>query len=271
MSRKELYSIEDEIPPVVRKKTRVKKVTATSVPIPKEKFIAERLAKVFVVEPKTDNQRKFIEALKSKQLVIGEGHAGVGKSFLSCVHAANQYLKGACKRIVLLRPYVQVGKSAGLLPGTIQEKLKPLMLPMLDTLQLVLGNEKYKFMLEHDEIALEAVENVRGRSYRDAVVIVDECQNLTKQEINALVTRLEETSQLILIGDSRQHDMKGTDIPGIKFISDLIKKIKTDRPEYLDTEDMNVLLTKTASITFTDQDIVRSGLTRMFCKVFDNL
>lgn len=255
------------IAPRRRKNTRQVKQESGVPKTIKPKFQEERQSTVFTIHAKTENQQKFLDALKSKQLVVGEGHSGVGKSFLSCVHAANQYLKGNCKRIVLLRPYVQVGKSAGAIPGTLREKLWPLMLPMLDTLQMVLGPERFRYMIEHEEICIEAVENVRGRSYRDSVVIVDESQNTTRQEINALVTRLEETSQLILIGDSRQHDMKGE--TGIGFISNMIRKLKNNPPEYLDADDNYVLFNKVASVVFTQEDIVRSGLTRLFCKVFD--
>lgn len=252
-----------------RRNSRKTKVTQTSKPKVKEKFAEERERQLYQIVAKTDNQQKFMQALENKQLVVGEGRAGTGKSFLSCVHAANQYLKRNKSRIVLLRPYVHVGKSAGLLPGTLKEKLWPLMLPMLDTLELVLGKERFHYMIEKDEICIEAVENVRGRSYRDSVVIVDEAQNITKAEINALVTRLEETSQLIIIGDSKQHDMKSED-SGIKFLADLIKKLKKNKPEWLDEDDFNVLLHRTACVEFTENDIVRSGLTRLFCKVFDN-
>jgi len=215
MSRKpNVNAVEEDLESVlgkkpVRRKTRAVKAASGEPHTIHPKFKEERTARVFNVAPKTDNQKKFLDALKSKQLVVGEGHSGVGKSYLSCIHAANKFLKGECNRIVLLRPYVAVGKSAGLIPGTLKEKLWPLMLPMLDTLQMVLGREKFLYMIDHEEICIESVENVRGRSYRDSVVIVDEVQNTTRQEINALVTRLEETSQLILIGDSRQHDMKG--------------------------------------------------------------
>ena len=228
----------------------------------------EREAKVFELLPKSENQKKFIDALKSKQLVVGEGRAGVGKSYLACVHAANQYLKGNCESIVLLRPYVHVGKSAGLLPGTLQDKLRPLMLPMLDNLQMVLGRERFMYMLEHEQICMEAVENVRGRSYRRSTVITDECQNISSEEVKALVTRLEETSQLILIGDSHQTDLKGK--TGLDYLVELLKELRANKPSYLDDDDMRVLFEQTACVTFTSEDIVRSGLTRLFVKAFGN-
>jgi phosphate starvation-inducible PhoH-like protein len=254
---------------VGRNKTRKDKINPNSRPKIKPKFKEERTGQIYQITAKTENQQKFLTALKTKQLIVGEGWAGVGKSFLSCVHAANQYLEGEKSRIVLLRPYVQVGKSAGLIPGTLKEKLWPLMLPMLDTLELVLGKEKFQYMIEKDAICIEAVENVRGRSYRDSIVIVDESQNINRKEVNALVTRLEETSQLILIGDSRQSDLHDKD-SGIKFLGELIRRLKKDKPDYLDSNDFDTLIHKTACITFTEEDIVRSGLTKLFCKVFDN-
>ena len=260
---------DEDIGKPVRRKTRaVKAAQPEAHREVKAKFVEERMAKIYEVLPKSDNQKKFLDALKTKQLVVGEGRAGVGKSHLACIHAANKYLKGQCERIVLLRPYVQVGKTAGLLPGTLREKLWPLMLPMLDNLQLVLGRERFAYMLEHEQICIEAVENVRGRSYRDSVVIIDECQNVAAEEIKALVTRLEETSQLILIGDSHQSDLKG--ITGLTYLVNILKQLRIDKPEYLDADDMTTLFENTACITFTAEDIVRSGLTKLLVKVFDN-
>lgn len=264
------YAEDKEVPiRSSRKVTRKTKEASGGVKHVKEKFVEEREARVFNIQPKSENQQKFMDALRTKQLVVGEGRAGVGKSMLSCVHAANQYLKGNCSKIVLLRPYVQVGKTAGLVPGDLRQKLTPLLLPMLDNLAMVFGQEKFRYMIDHDIIAIEAVENVRGRSYRESVVIVDECQNITVQEVNALVTRLEETSQLILIGDSHQSDLKGAS--GISFISGLLKNLKQNVPDYFDEEDKKVLFEKTGCVTFTDEDIVRSGLCRMMVKVFDRV
>ena len=235
----------------------------------KSKFMDDRRNRVYTIEPKTENQKKFLDALSSKKLIVGVGHAGVGKSFLSCVHAANQYLLGNYQKIVLLRPYVQVGKTAGLLPGSLKEKLWPLMLPMLETLEMVLGTEKFKYMIEHNDIMIEAIENVRGRSYRNAIIIVDESQNITPTEINALVTRLEDDSQIIIIGDSRQHDMKCGET-GISFLVNLIRELKIKKPIYLDDDDLDILFQDISCVTFNQDDIVRSGLTKLFCKVFDN-
>ena len=91
----------------------------------------------------------------------------------------------------------------------------------------------------------------------------------TVAEVNALVTRLEETSQMILIGDSHQSDLKG--VSGISFISNLLRDLKQNTPEYFDEDDRKVLFEKTGCVTFTDEDIVRSGLCRMMVKVFDRV
>lgn len=235
----------------------------------KQKFTEEREAKVFQVEHKNENQKRYMHLLKTKQLVISHGSSGTGKSFLACVHAANEYLRGTYKKIVLIRPYEQVGKSVGLRPGTNEEKLLPLMQSMLQPLETVFGHGQLEYMLEHREVVLEALEDCRGRSYANSIVVVDECQNLDQRAAQALVTRLEESSQLIMCGDyGWQTDIKG--LSGLDYILSLVKKLKENKPTYLNQDDINTLNHKVGVVKFEQGDIVRSGLTALFVKAFDN-
>lgn len=232
------------------------------------KFVEARSRKTLHIEAKNPNQAKALECLKKNQQVILGGAAGTGKTFLASTHAANEYLLGNVSQIVIIRPAEPLGKTIGFKKGSQFEKLKPLMQTILDDLTLVLGAAEVAYMIENEKLILEAAEDVRGRSYKDSIVIVDECQNLDIAGMKAMLTRMEEDSQLIMCGDWKQQDLKGAS--GLKWMYDTLDKVRRTRPGYLDTEDMNQALTNIGTVIFTNDDIIRSGLTKFWCKVFDN-
>lgn len=232
------------------------------------KFVEARVRKALHVEAKTQNQALALSYLASKQLVVLGGSAGVGKTFLACTHAANEYLKGNVDQIVLIRPAEPLGKTVGFKKGSQFEKLKPLMQTMLDDLTLVLGSGEVNFMLETEKLILESAEDCRGRSYKKTACCIDESQNLDISSMKALLTRAEEDSQLIFCGDWKQTDLKGES--GLKWMYSKLEHVRKNRPDYLDTEDMNQALTNIGTVIFTADDVVRSGLTKFWVKVFDN-
>jgi phosphate starvation-inducible PhoH-like protein len=248
--------------------SRYKKSKDTTVPPKAEKFVESRSRKTLHVEAKSANQAKALECLKQKQQVILGGAAGTGKTFLACTHAANEYLLGNVKQIILIRPAEPLGKTIGYKKGSQFEKLKPLMQTMLDDIALVIGDGELTYMIENEKLILEAAEDVRGRSYKNSIVIVDESQNLDIGQMKAMLTRMEEDSQLILCGDWKQQDLKG--VSGLKWMYDNLDNVRRMRPDYLDTEDMNQALTNIGTVIFTNDDCVRSGLTKFWIKVFDN-
>jgi len=237
-------------------------------PAKPEKFQVARALKCYHIEAKTSNQAKALDLLRKKQMVVLGGSAGTGKTFLACIHAANEYLRGNINQIVLIRPAEALGKTVGFKKGSQFEKLAPLMQTMLDNIKMVVGPGAYQYMLENEKLILEGLEDVRGRSYNKSIVILDEGQNASIREMKAILTRLEEDSQLIICGDWRQQDLKGSS--GLKWMYDRLSDVVRERPFYLDTEDMNVALTGIGTVIFTADDIVRSGLTKFWVKVFDN-
>lgn len=247
---------------------RYSKDTSSVPPTKAAKFVEARSRKTLHIEAKNPNQAKALECLKKNQQVILGGAAGTGKTFLACTHAANEYLLGNVQQIVLIRPAEPLGKTIGFKKGSQFEKLQPLMQTMLDDLALVLGKPELDYMIENQKLILEAAEDVRGRSYKNSIVVVDECQNLDVAGMKAMLTRMENDSQLILCGDWKQQDLKGTS--GLKWMYDALDNVRRMRPFYLDTEDMNQALTNIGTVIFTNEDIVRSGLTKFWCKVFDN-
>jgi len=138
---------------------------------------------------------------------------------------------------------------------------------LIDDISLVLGESNVSYMIEHGKLVLEALEDVRGRSYSKACVIVDETQNCDKDAMRALLTRLEEDSQIIFCGDGKQKDIK-TD-SGLKWMTDILGKIRKDRPETMSSEDINQALANIGTVMFTSDDIVRSGMTAFWVKAME--
>lgn len=233
----------------------------------KEKFVEQRLASVVNIVPKTDNQAKALDLMKKRQVIVLRGSSGTGKSYLACTHAANRYLRGEVERIVLVRPYEHVGRSVGLRPGTGDEKLRPIMQSMLQSLERVFGKAQLEAKISAGNVVLEALEDVRGRSYSNSVVVVDEAQNTDKSAMKALLTRLEESSQLIICGDGKQKDTKAES--GIDWAVGLLDKARKERPSYLNDADYHQACNNFGSVTFTNDDIVRSGFTALMVKLFD--
>lgn len=263
------YVFEEGSPFLTRKQRRQQKTMKPHKhsPIPSERHLASRQPKV--VTPKTENQSVYMDFLKKRQLVIAEGSAGTGKTFLACVHAANKLLTNDVEQIILIRPYEHVGRSIGLRPGSSEEKLQPLMQAMLNVLEDVLGTSHFELCKKSKKIVMEALEDIRGRSYAKSILIVDEGQNIDVNGMKALLTRLEEDSQLVICGDTKQQDLKGAS--GLAFLHALLKKMKDTEPAWLTRDELTVLHRGIGHVEFTERDIVRSGLTKIFVKAFDNL
>lgn len=235
----------------------------------KDKFQEEKSAKQVNIIPKNQNQKLYLESLKRNKITVAKGSSGTGKTYVGCCYAGNKLLKGEIDKIVLIRPYEFVGRTIGMRPGTGEEKLLPLMQSMLQPLEEIFGTGAFNYHLEHGNIVLEALEDIRGRSYSNALVIVDEAQSCDVKTIQTLVTRLGDNAQLILCGDGIdwQVDIKG--ISGLNWFTDTIKRLRRNLPSYLDSDDINELTNNIGIINFTKHDVVRSGLTKMFVKVFD--
>lgn len=185
-----------------------------------------RAAKLCSLVPATDNQRIAVGLLEDHQVVIMEGLAGTGKTFLAVHHALTQLLSGEKDKIIFTRPLTTVGnEKMGFLPGDVNEKTRPYaeqfseyieeFIPMLD-------DDGYKEL--ETKIEFIPVGFLRGRNFRHSVIIADEFQNSTILQMKTLLTRIEESSQLIILGDTKQEDIKQHEGNGL---SDLIYKVAT--------------------------------------------
>ena len=200
--------------------------------------------------PKTENQDKLIRAIKSSKQVLILGPAGTGKTYVTATCAADLYTLKEIDKIVITRPHVAVGKDIGYLPGTLEEKAQPWALPVLDVLVKHLGKGTVDTALKSGNIEVATLALMRGRSFDNAFIIVDEAQNIEVPEIKMLLTRVGEGSTIVLNGDIQQSDLKGTS--GLAKIIHLAKKHLLDVPV----------------VEFGIDDIVRSGICAEWVKVF---
>jgi|TARA_B110000483_G_scaffold187627_1_gene222338 phosphate starvation-inducible PhoH-like protein len=202
------------------------------------------------IVPKTENQNKLICAIARSKQVLILGPAGTGKTYVTATCAADLYILKEIDKIVITRPHVAVGKDIGFLPGTLEDKAQPWALPVLDVLVKHLGRGAVDTGLKAGNIEVATLALMRGRSFDDAFIIVDEAQNIDIPEIKMLLTRVGEGSTIVLNGDIQQSDLKGTS--GLAKIIHLSKKYMLDAPV----------------IEFGIDDIVRSGICAEWVKVF---
>lgn len=195
------------------------------------------------IVPKNPRQRDLLKALTTKKCVVALGSAGTGKTLLTCKYIAENIKD--IDQVVLTRPNVGVeGKELGFLPGTLNKKLDPWLAPIFQYLK--------EFGVKGDnKIERQALYLIRGMSYNNSFIYVDECQNMTEAELKALLTRIGEGSKIFLTGDPSQSDLKN---PGINIVVDAIK---------------NKLVDDCALIEFTHKDILRSKMCMQWQKVFD--
>ena len=207
-------------------------------------------AKTSGLVPRTEKQREFLAALKSSRQVFVLGPAGTGKTYVTATYAADLYVTKQIDKIVITRPHVAVGKELGFLKGDLTEKTMPWALPVLDVLEKHLGKGAVETGIKNGNIEMAPLALMRGRSFDDAFIIVDETQNITTHELKMLLTRVGENTTIVLNGDVQQSDLKEAD--GLSKVIHLAKKYLLPVP----------------IIEFGVEDIVRSDITAMWVKTF---
>lgn len=221
--------------------------------VKKEKFQRNEFYQLL---PKNENQKLLLEAFKYDTLIAAQGSAGVGKSYMACWHAAKKLHYGDIKKVVLIRAYQPLaGRSIGFLPGTVEEKLLPYYKQMLDYFEDFLGKSSTDIHITQGTIEICSLETIRGRSWDDTIIIVDEAQNLFVPEVQALTTRLGEGSQIIFCGDDSgmQSDVKNQ-MNGLTYLRKIVEKYKIE---------------DTSFIFFTRDEICRSGITKNFVIAYE--
>ena len=161
------------------------------------------------IRPKTAGQRAYVEAIRSHTITFGVGPAGTGKTYLAMAMAVSALTRHEVGRIVLTRPVVEAGESLGFLPGTLEEKLDPYVRPLYDALFDMVDRERALALVEQGVIEVAPLAFMRGRTFADAFVILDEAQNTTPEQMKMFLTRLGFGSTFVVTGDATQRDLGG--------------------------------------------------------------
>src|SRR5437868_10004462 len=205
-----------------------------------------------VVQPKSLNQRRYIEAIEKNDMVFGIGPAGTGKTYLAVAMAVAALVNKQVNRIILARPAVEAGERLGFLPGTLQEKVDPYLRPLYDALYDLLDQEKVDRYLERNIIEIAPIAFMRGRTLNDSFIILDEAQNTTSEQMKMFVTRLGFNAKAVITGDITQIDLPNARRSGSIEAMDVLKNV-------------NGL----AFCHFNDTDVVRHHLVQRIVRAYD--
>jgi phosphate starvation-inducible protein PhoH and related proteins len=161
------------------------------------------------IQAKTENQSRYMSAIKTSTITFATGPAGTGKTYLCTALAAEMLDSGEIEQIIITRPAVEAGENLGFLPGELDEKFDPYLQPFIDVLNQRLGKSNVQYMLKSEKILAVPLAYMRGRTFRNAFVILDEAQNTTPSQMKMFLTRIGENTRVVVNGDIRQMDIKG--------------------------------------------------------------
>jgi phosphate starvation-inducible PhoH-like protein len=205
-----------------------------------------------VITPKSLAQKRYIEAIRKYDLVIGIGPAGTGKTYLAMAMAVASLMKQEVERIVLTRPAVEAGERLGFLPGDISEKVNPYLRPLYDALHDMMDFDRASKLVERGVIEVAPLAFMRGRTLNDSFVILDEAQNTGPEQMKMFLTRLGYSSKAVITGDITQVDLPENKASGLVEIQGILKGIEGIEFVY-----------------FSDRDVVRHPLVQEIIKAYE--
>jgi phosphate starvation-inducible protein PhoH and related proteins len=206
-----------------------------------------------LVQPRSINQRKYVEAIEQHDMVFGVGPAGTGKTYLAVAMAVAAMNAKKVSRIVLVRPAVEAGERLGFLPGTLQEKVDPYLRPLYDALYDLLEPERVDKMLEKNVIEVAPLAFMRGRTLNDAFIIMDEAQNTTIEQMKMFLTRMGNNSKAVITGDITQIDLPNPHKSGLVDAINVLDGI--DGIQFCH---------------FEDRDVVRHALVQRIVRAYES-
>lgn len=216
----------------------------------------KQYSKIKKISPRNDHQKQYIEAIENNIITIGAGPAGSGKTFLAVYEALCHLFSNKAtgiKRIVITRPAVEAGEKLGFLPGDLDDKMDPYMRPIYDALYDIVGVDLVKEKIERGYIEVAPLAYMRGRTFNNCFIILDEAQNATLEQLKMVLTRIGENCKLVIDGDPSQSDLPAYHKkPGLS-------RLETILPGILDI----------AIIKFNQEDIVRSRIISDIIKAFE--
>ncbi len=191
-----------------------------------------------VVQPKSENQRSYIQSIQRNDIVIGIGPAGTGKTYLAMASAIDALKHKRVSRLVLTRPAVEAGESLGFLPGDLTAKINPYLRPLHDALYDMMDFDEAARYLRHGTIEVAPLAYMRGRTLNDSFVILDEGQNCTHEQMKMFLTRLGQSSRAVVTGDITQIDLPSGKRSGLVTIQNILREIHGIKFCYLNERDV---------------------------------
>lgn len=176
--------------------------------------------------PKGPRQETYIKSMEENQIVFGIGPAGTGKTFLAVAYALSQLLSGKRHKLILTRPIVEAGENLGFLPGDLAQKINPYLRPLYDAMESMISVQNIRRLEENGSIEIAPLAYMRGRSLQNAIVILDEAQNTTREQMQMFLTRLGENSSAIITGDISQVDLPRNKDSGLVHAMHILKDIE---------------------------------------------
>ena len=207
-----------------------------------------------VITPKSLAQKRYIDAIRKFDLVIGIGPAGTGKTYLAMAMAVAFLMKQQVERIVLTRPAVEAGEKLGFLPGDISEKVNPYLRPLYDALHDMMDFDRVSKLVEKGVIEVAPLAFMRGRTLNDSFVILDEAQNTGSEQMKMFLTRLGFGSKAVITGDITQVDLPENKVSGLIEVQGILKGIEGIEFVY-----------------FSEKDVVRHPLVQDIIKAYDRM
>lgn len=204
------------------------------------------------ITPRTENQQKLVQAFDENDMVFAIGPAGSGKTYTAIALAVRALKNKVVKKIILSRPAVEAGEKLGFLPGDMKDKIDPYLQPLYDALQDMIPAAKLKEMMELNIIQIAPLAFMRGRTLNDAIVILDEAQNTSAQQIKMFLTRMGMNTKMVVTGDMTQIDLPPSQTSGLVQALKILKNVKG-----------------IAFVELTKKDIVRHKLVTRIVEAYD--
>ena len=202
------------------------------------------------IKPLNFIQAEYLRAIQSNQIIFGVGSAGTGKTYIAATYAAGELFHRRVKKIILTRPNVETGRGLGFLPGTLEEKYAPYLDPFDSVFSRCLGKGFYEYAIKSGDIEPKPLGFMRGATFEDCIVLLDEAQNATRDEMQMLLSRIGKNCKMIISGDVDQSDIPDSGL------SDAINRL-----QYI--QDIEI-------VRFMDSDIVRSKMCKEIIMAYRN-
>ena len=210
-------------------------------------------AKKRMITPRSLNQKTYIDAIRNFDIVFAIGPAGTGKTYLAMAMAVHYLNTGEVDRIILTRPAVEAGEKLGFLPGDLVEKVNPYLRPLYDALHDMMSFEKAQRLIEKGAIEVAPLAFMRGRTLNDSMIILDEAQNTSSEQMKMFLTRLGFNSKAVITGDITQIDLPQEKISGLVEIQHILKNVQGIFFSY-----------------FTKEDVVRHRLVNQIIQAYED-